>query len=87
MSRQAIEESVDSFFYQTAFDLWIDRISSWMNRFGFGEPTGIDIYEESNANMPTREWKLSLLSNALVSRWIQSPLVMGKAIGRRLLYN
>ena len=53
---QAIEESVDSFFYQTAFDLGIDRISSWMNRFGFGEPTGIDIYEESTANMPTREW-------------------------------
>ncbi|MEZ8491211.1 penicillin-binding protein 2 [Vibrio splendidus] len=55
---QAIEESVDSFFYQTAFDLGIDRISSWMNRFGFGEPTGIDIYEESTANMPTREWKM-----------------------------
>ncbi|MCZ8499793.1 hypothetical protein O9929_25570 [Vibrio lentus] len=30
-----------------------------MNRFGFGEPTGIDIYEESNANMPTREWKMA----------------------------
>ncbi|MFS1908416.1 penicillin-binding protein 2 [Vibrio lentus] len=55
---QAIEESVDSFFYQIAFDLGIDRISKWMNRFGFGEPTGIDIYEESNANMPTREWKM-----------------------------
>lgn len=56
---KAIEESVDSFFYQTAFDLGIDRISTWMNRFGFGVPTGIDIYEESNANMPTREWKMS----------------------------
>ncbi|MDN3702141.1 penicillin-binding protein 2 [Vibrio artabrorum] len=55
---RAIEESVDSFFYQTAFDLGIDRISTWMNRFGFGKPTGIDIYEESNANMPTREWKM-----------------------------
>lgn len=55
---QAIEESVDSFFYQTAFDLGIDRISAWMNRFGFGKPTGIDIYEESNANMPTRDWKM-----------------------------
>lgn len=56
---KAIEESVNSFFYQTAFDLGIDRISSWMNRFGFGKPTGIDIYEESNANMPTREWKMA----------------------------
>lgn len=56
---RAIEESVNSFFYQTAFDLGIDRISSWMSRFGFGKPTGIDIYEESNANMPTREWKMA----------------------------
>ena len=55
---QAIEESVDSFFYQVAFDLGIDRISTWMNRFGFGKPSGIDIYEESNANMPTRDWKM-----------------------------
>ncbi len=56
---KAIEESVDSFFYQTAFDLGIDRISKWMNKFGFGLPTGIDIYEESSANMPTREWKIA----------------------------
>ncbi|MGX9522647.1 penicillin-binding protein 2 [Vibrio mediterranei] len=55
----AIEESVNSFFYQTAFDLGIDRISSWMNRFGFGQSTGIDIYEETSANMPTRTWKMT----------------------------
>lgn len=30
-----------------------------MNKFGFGLPTGIDIYEESSANMPTREWKIA----------------------------
>ncbi|GEM74004.1 penicillin-binding protein 2 [Vibrio sagamiensis] len=56
---KAIEESVDSFFYQMAFDLGIDRISTWMNKFGFGLPTGIDIHEESSANMPTREWKVT----------------------------
>lgn len=56
---KAIEESVNSFFYQTAYDLGIDRISSWMNKFGFGVATGIDIYEESTANMPTREWKMA----------------------------
>lgn len=54
----AIEESVDSFFYQVAFDLGIDRISTWMNKFGYGQPTGIDINEESSANMPTRDWKM-----------------------------
>ncbi|MGF1702798.1 penicillin-binding protein 2 [Photobacterium makurazakiensis] len=54
---KAIEESVDTFFYQIAYDLGIDRLSDWMTRFGFGDYTGIDIREESKANMPTREWK------------------------------
>ncbi|PSU32207.1 penicillin-binding protein 2 [Photobacterium lutimaris] len=54
---KAIEESVDTFFYQVAYDMGIDRLSVWMSRFGFGEYTGIDIHEESKANMPTREWK------------------------------
>ncbi|ALG50927.1 Penicillin-binding protein 2 (PBP-2) [Vibrio parahaemolyticus] len=56
---KSIEESVDTFFYQVAYDLGIDRISNWMMMFGFGDYTGIDIYEESKANMPTRDWKMS----------------------------
>jgi penicillin-binding protein 2 len=56
---QSIEESVDTFFYQVAYDMGIDRISRWMMMFGFGDYTGIDIYEESKANMPTREWKMA----------------------------
>ncbi|MCP4956580.1 penicillin-binding protein 2 [Photobacterium aquimaris] len=54
---KAIEESVDTYFYQVAYDMGIDRLSTWMNKFGYGEYTGIDIHEESKANMPTREWK------------------------------
>lgn len=54
---KAIEESVDTYFYQVAYDLGIDRLSTWMNKFGYGEYTGVDIHEESKANMPTREWK------------------------------
>ncbi|MDG3087412.1 penicillin-binding protein 2 [Vibrio hannami] len=55
---QSIEESVDTFFYQVAYDMGIDRLSRWMMMFGFGDYTGIDIHEESKANMPTREWKM-----------------------------
>ncbi|WP_318464796.1 penicillin-binding protein 2 [Photobacterium leiognathi] len=54
---KAIEQSVDTFFYQVAYDMGIDRISKWMNKFGYGELTGIDIREETAGNMPTREWK------------------------------
>ncbi|KGK10591.1 penicillin-binding protein 2 [Vibrio navarrensis] len=56
---QSIEESVDTFFYQIAYDMGIDKLSHWMSMFGFGDYTGIDILEESKANMPTRDWKMS----------------------------
>lgn len=56
---KALEESVDTFFYQIAYDLGIDRLSTWMQQFGFGDYSGIDLYEESKANMPTREWKMA----------------------------
>lgn len=56
---KSIEESVDTFFYQIGYDMGIDNLSQWMMRFGFGERTGIDIFEETRANMPTREWKMA----------------------------
>jgi len=56
---KAIEESVDTFFYQVSYDMGIDRLSKWMSLFGYGKYTGIDIFEESKANMPTREWKMA----------------------------
>ncbi|QUM87690.1 penicillin-binding protein 2 [Moritella sp. 36] len=54
---KAIEKSVNTYFYPIAFDMGIDRLSVWMNKFGYGLPSGIDIKEDSRANMPTREWK------------------------------
>lgn len=54
---KAVEVSCDTFFYDLAFRLGIDRISDKMNQFGFGEHTGIDLYEESDGNMPSRGWK------------------------------
>lgn len=53
----AIEQSCDTYFYDLAYRLGIDRISEMMNEFGFGDYTGIDLYEESDANMPSRGWK------------------------------
>ncbi|QUJ66832.1 penicillin-binding protein 2 [Photobacterium sp. GJ3] len=88
---KAIEESVDTFFYQIAYDMGIDRLSSWMSRFGFGEYTGIDIHEESSANMPTREWKQARFRQPWYQGdtipvgigqgyWTATPLQIAKAI-------
>lgn len=54
---QAIEESSDTFFYQIAFDMGINRLSEWMTKFGYGKYTGIDLSEEVSGIMPTSEWK------------------------------
>ena len=55
---KSIIESADTFFYQVAYDMGIDRLSARMTRFGYGEYSGIDLMEEYNGVMPTREWKL-----------------------------
>ena len=80
--KKALEESVDTFFYQVAFDLGIDRLSSWMNKFGFGEYTGIDIHEESSANMPTREWNKRDIEH-LGIKAILFPLESVRVIGQQ----
>ncbi len=54
---RAIIESADTFFYQVAYDMGIDRISDWMQKFGYGQYTGIDLAEERLGIMPTRKWK------------------------------
>ncbi len=54
---KAIEQSCDTYFYDLALKLGVDKISQRMVQFGFGESTGVDIYEETNAILPSREWK------------------------------
>jgi len=53
----AIEQSCDTFFYDTAYKVGIDRISPFMTKFGFGTYSGLDISEETKAIMPSRDWK------------------------------
>lgn len=56
---RAIVESCDVYFYKLAVDLGIDRIHDYLQPFGFGEFTGIDIGPERVGVLPSREWKRS----------------------------
>ena len=87
---KAITESSDTYFYQVAHSMGIDRLSDWMKRFGFGMPTGIEIQEETAANMPTREWKQKRYKRPWVQGdtisvgigqgyWTATPLQVAKA--------
>ena len=54
---KSLEQSCNVYYYDLAYKLGITRISKMMEKFGFGELTGIDIHEESRAIMPSVEWK------------------------------
>lgn len=54
---QAIIESCDTYFYEMSFNLGIDRMHDFMQRFGFGKRTHIDLLGEPKGLMPSSAWK------------------------------
>jgi penicillin-binding protein 2 len=88
---KALEESVDTFFYQVAYDMGIDHLSEWMSKFGYGSLSGIDLSEERTGVMPTREWKLRRFKKPWYlgdtipvgigqGYWTATPIQMSKAL-------
>ncbi|MCE3025418.1 penicillin-binding protein 2 [Salinicola sp. DM10] len=55
--RRAIEVSNNTYFYTMAYRLGIDRLSSFMHEFGFGEVNSLDVQGALPGLMPSREWK------------------------------
>jgi len=53
--------SSDTFFYQLAGMLGIDRLGYWAKQYGFGEPTGVDLPSEVAGIVPTNAWKQDAL--------------------------
>lgn len=53
----SIAESVNTYYYRLALDLGIRRFDDYMRRYGFGEPTGIDLIGEVAGILPNPEWK------------------------------
>lgn len=88
---RAIEESADTFFYQVAFMMGIDRIHHMLSQFGYGKPTGIDLNEEYAGLLPSREWKMKVHKKVWYQGdtvsvgigqgyWIATPIQMVKAL-------
>ncbi len=88
---KAIEESADTFFYQVAFEMGIDRIHEWLSKFGYGQSTGIDLNEEYAGVLPSREWKQRVHKKPWYQGdtisvgigqgyWIATPIQMVKAL-------
>ena len=55
--RKSISDSVNTYYYKLALDMGIARFDQWMRKYGFGEPTGIDLVGESGGILPSPQWK------------------------------
>ena len=53
----AIQQSCDTYFYEIAKRVGINRIADFGRRFGLGSATGIDLPNEYAGLMPTTQWK------------------------------
>jgi len=53
----AITQSCDVYFYDLARTLGIDKLHEFLQKFGFGERTGIDLVGEKAGLLPSRAWK------------------------------
>jgi penicillin-binding protein 2 len=56
--RKSIVVSSDTYFYGAAVEMGVDRIHDFMKPWGFGQTTGIDLYNEATGVLPSSQWKL-----------------------------
>ncbi len=87
---KAIAQSVNTYFFQLAVDMGIDRFSGYMAQLGFGKPTGIDLPGEASGVLPSREWKQAnrhqvwfpgetVISGIGQGYWVATPLQLAQA--------
>jgi len=88
---QAIAQSVNTYFYSLAYDMGIDRLSTFMAKLGFGQPTGIDLVGESAGVLPSQEWKRARFNEPFYpgetviagigqGYWVVTPLQLAQAV-------
>ena len=90
--RKSIAQSVNTYYYRLALDLGIDRFVQYMEQYGFGEPTGIDLTGEIGGILPSpankrrarnERWYPGDTVNASIGQgdWKVTPLQLVHAVG------
>ncbi len=67
--RRSIIVSCNTYYYQLGNDMGIDAITQFMQPFGFGQKTGIDLDNEKTGVLPSKEWKRSRFKGN-AGRWV-----------------
>ncbi len=61
--KKAIIESSDVYFYALAYDLTINNLSPFLEKFGYGKQSGLT-ENEAKGILPSRKWKLGYIGEA-----------------------
>jgi len=88
---ESLAQSVNTYFYSLALEIGIDRMSDYLQQFGFGSPTGIDLMGEGRGILPSREWKSAMygkpwfpgetvIAGIGQGFWVVTPLQLANAV-------
>ena len=72
----AIAQSCDVYFYQISNEIGIDRMHYYLDQFGLGHPTGVDVRGERAGINPSREWKRANFSARTDQNWYPGETVI-----------
>ena len=72
----AIEQSCDVYFYGISVDIGIDDMHDYLDRFGLGTKSGVDVGGESSGLVPSREWKKANFRDRDNQRWYHGETVI-----------
>ncbi len=54
----ALQVSSDVFFYELGLKMWqTDDLQRWSHALGIGDPTGLDLPEEAEGLVPSKQWR------------------------------
>ncbi|SBV36999.1 Penicillin-binding protein 2 [uncultured Stenotrophomonas sp.] len=91
--RKSIAQSVNTYYYQLGIDMGVERYDEYMGgRYGFGQPTGIDLLGEIGGILPSpaakhklynERWYPGDMVNASIGQglWKVTPLQLVRGVG------
>ncbi|MEO8445404.1 MAG: penicillin-binding protein 2, partial [Gammaproteobacteria bacterium] len=72
----AIEQSCDVYFYTMARDLGIERMSGFLETFGLGAVTGLELGGEQKGLVPSPAWKRKAFKRPATQVWFPGETVI-----------
>ena len=68
-AKRAIQASCDVYFYETAVEMGIEQMSSFLKKFNLGEKTKLDLSNEKKGVVPNKEWKRNNFKSKQNQNW------------------